>query len=254
MKHAVILAGLSAAFALSSTFAIGQEIETFDSPNPQQVGNTNFAFSPSNSGSFSPGSGSTITDNPTNVEIVSPNGGYGTGYKSIYTLDTPPPGGTNGVIDISSSNLLRLDVTINSGDAGLFVDLTDGPQDSYQYFFGYGLVGNAAADVPLVGETITQGANPNEIVLSVPLQIPETGRAPGKPAGNTLTAGYYDNAGTGKFDFTSIVNFRLEDDPGAVPSYDVSFNDLSGVTVPEPASLSLLAVGGLLAARRRRRA
>jgi predicted small secreted protein len=239
MKCFVICAGLGAALVVAPLVR-GQEIETFDSPDTLQVGNTNFAFSPPVQGSWAVADAGTITDQATDVNIQNTNAtgkaGYGTAYKSIYALDKPPPSLTNGVIDISSSNTLQLDLTITTGDAGPFVDLQDGEGDFWQYFYGYGLVGNAALDVPSQpGETITQGAAPNELILDVPLATP-----------------YADLGATGTFDFSQLVLFRLEDDPGPAAPFNISYNDLSAVVTPEPATLGLLGLGTILALRRRR--
>ena len=235
MKSFVFTVGLGSALTLGS-FACGQEIETFDSPNQLQ-GGSNFTFSPPIQGSWAVAKGGTVTDRASGVEITGSTG-YGTAYKSIYGLDTPPPGGTNGVVSILGSTTLQLDLTITTGDAGPFVDLQDGEGDFYQYFYGYGLVGGAANNAPPQepGETITQGATPNELILDVPLATP-----------------YSDLGGTGTFDFSQITLFRLEDDPGGNGAFDIQFNDLSGVTVPEPASIGALSLGALAMFRRRSR-
>lgn len=236
MKLFVICGGLGAAL-LVAPFVQGQEIETFDSPDTLQVGNTNFQFSPPIQGSWTIANGGSIDDEATGVEITG-NKGYGTAYKSIYALDKPPAGSglTNGVISIAGSNTLQLDLTITTGDAGPFVDLQDGEGDFWQYFYGYGLVGNASLDVPSQpGETIKQGAGSNELILDVPLATP-----------------YSDLGGTGTFDDSQITLFRLEDDPGGNGAFDITYNDLSGVVTPEPATLGLLGLSSLLSLRRRR--
>jgi hypothetical protein len=228
MNRFLVLAAMSAGLATSASLSYGQEIETFDSPNQTQTNPAgNFKFANPIQGAWASSNGGTLINNPTNLEITA-TGGYGTAYHNFYSQDTP------NVIDISGSSTLQLDVTINSGDAGLFVDLQDGEGDFWQYAFGYGLVGTGNAPPQEPGETITQLGN-NELDLDIPLATPT------------------NNEGSSTFDFTQLVLFRLEDDPGGNPAYDISFNDLSAVNLPEPASLSIGAVGCLLAARRRRR-
>jgi len=212
MKRAAIFAASVAGIAgLVPVMAAAQEIETFDSPNQTQVGNGNFKFANPISGSWASSNGGVITNNPTNITITtnapSNVGGYGTAYHNIYSQDNPS------VIDISGSNMLQLDVTVNSGDAGLFVDLQDGEGDYWQYFYGYGLTGSGNAPPQEPGETITQLPN-NELILDVPLATP------------------YNNEGSPTFDFTQLVLFRLEDDPGPSLANSISFNDLSAVFVP----------------------
>jgi len=227
-RFAVFAAGIG--ICLATALASAQEIETFDSPNETQSGNGSFAFADPIQGSWSSGEGGIITDNPTNITITTNppagDGGYGTAYHNIYLQDTP------NVINISGSSTLQLDATINSGDAGLFVDLQDGEGDIWQYFYGYGVVGSGNAPPQEPGETITQLAN-NELILDVPLATP------------------YNNNGFSTFDFTQLVLFRLEDDPGASLQNSISFNDLSAVNVPEPASLGIGALACIFFARRR---
>jgi len=213
MKRTAVLAAAVAGIAGLASVAGAQEIETFDSPNQTQIGNGNFAFANPIQGSWASSNGGVITDNPTNITITtnapSNVGGYGTAYHNIYSQDNPS------VIDISGSNALQLDVTINSGDAGLFVDLQDGEGDYWQYFYGYGLVGSGNAAPQEPGETITQLPD-NELVLDVPLATP------------------YNTEGSPTFDFTQLVLFRLEDDPGPSLANSISYNDLSAVTVNLP--------------------
>jgi hypothetical protein len=71
-----------------------------------------------------------------------------------------------------------------------------------------------------------------------------------------ITGGDYFQ-GSGVQDLSSISQLNMGIDPGAFATtpYSVSFNDLSftNVTAPEPGSLSTMALGLLLLARRRRR-
>lgn len=227
MKRFAVLAAAALTAVISASPLFGQEIETFDSPNELAIGNGNFAWG----GPMGPGwTAAATTDHATYVEESCT--GYGTDYHNMYYQNTNP------VTDISNSTYLQLDVTINSGDSGLIVDLQDGEFDYWTYHFGYGLTGNAAADQSALGSAdtgaiITQGALPNEEILDVPLNTP------------------YSTGGTG-FDFTQLDTFRVEDDPGGAVAYDIDLNDLSAVNLPEPASLSLFAGACLLAARRRK--
>jgi len=214
-------AGMSV--CLATAMASAQEIETFDSPNQTMTGNANFKFANPVQGSWS--DAGAIVNNPTSISIQT--NGYGTAYHSIYGQDTP------NVINISGSSMLQLDVTINSGDAGLFVDLQDGEGDYWQYAYGYGLVGSGNAPPQEPGETITELGN-NELLLDIPLDMPT------------------NTEGSPTFDFTQLVLFRLEDDPGGSPTNNISFNDLSAVNVPEPASFGMATLGCIFLARRRR--
>lgn len=240
MRRISILAGLGVAVAMSASLVHAQEIETFDSPNELQTNGGNYQQT-NDSGSWESRNDPTITYGSTYYEISAT--GYGSGYHSIYADDKPPAGSglSNGVVNIGSSNALALDVSINNGTtAGLIVDLQDGEGDYITYDFGYGLTGNPAVDslngTLLPGETVTAGRNGNDEVLTVPYADASYANDPNTP--NT-------------FDYTALVLFRLENDPGGAAS-DVSYYDLSAVSVPEPASLSILAIGGLLAGRRRR--
>lgn len=227
MKRIAVLAASAALAVISGSACFGQEIQTFDSPNQTQVGNGNFQWG----GPLGPTwlAANTI-DNPTNVEEVA--SGYGTDYHNIFTQDNP------GTLDVSHSQYLQLDMTLHSGVSGLIVDLQDGEFDYWTYHFGYGLTGNAAADQAALGSAdtgaiITQGADPNEEILDVPLNTPAS-------------------TGGTSFDFTQLVLFRVEDDPGGAVAYDISLNDLSAVNLPEPAGISFAAAACLLAARRNR--
>lgn len=227
MKRFAVFAAAGLTLALAASRAGAQEIETFDSPNQTQNGNGNFAFANPIQGAWN---ASEITDNPTSITISWPSG-YGTAYHNFYNQDTPQ------AINVSGSSTLQADITIPSGDSGLFIDLQDGEGDFWQYFWGYGLTGAASADqggLP-AGYSITQGAAPNEVILDAPLASPT------------------NKNGSPTFDFTSLVLFRLEDDPGSGTNNVISFNDLSAVNVPEPASFGIGAMACVFFARRRRR-
>ncbi|CAN5423121.1 hypothetical protein BH09PLA1_BH09PLA1_27220 [soil metagenome] len=60
-------------------------------------------------------------------------------------------------------------------------------------------------------------------------------------------------AGTGVLNTHQIVNMNIEIDPDPTNDfYTATFNDVSAVSVPEPASLAACALGALLVGRRRR--
>ncbi len=231
MNRSILYAALAGVVVVP--VARATQIESFDSPNllqdPAKNGNsTNYrlikdsvSYLPSNA-TVQETFGSTFWEISTTPLPGKP--GYGSGYHNIYSQNKPPPGSplTNGVIDISGNNMLQLDVTINNGTgAGLFIDLMDGQGDFWQYFYGYGLTGNAANDTPNAapGVTITQGALPNEEILRVPLATP-----------------HLDIFETGSFDFSQVTLYRIENDPGTPaggtgnPS-DTSFYDLSAVNI-----------------------
>lgn len=240
MKRISILAGLGLAVAMSASWAHGQEIETFDNPNELQTNGGNYQQT-NDGGSWESRNSPTITYGSTYYEISAT--GYGTGYHSIYGDDKPPAGSglSNGVVNVSGSSALALDVSINNATtAGLLVDLQDGEGDYITFYMGYGLTGNPSVDslngTLGPGETVTPGSNGNDEVLTIPFADASYANDPNTPD---------------TFDYSSLVLFRLEDDPAGGPS-DVSFYDLSAVNVPEPASLGLFALAGSLVLRRRR--
>jgi autotransporter-associated beta strand protein len=183
MNRNVILAALAASSGLVVSAASGQELETFDNP---------YALTLRFDGWSKPGSH--LTSLPTAFETSAT--GYGSGYENIF----PNRGAA---IDLSSSNTLQLDVTVNSGVAGFLVDLDDGEGDEFTYTFGYGFV---------PGGGINGG---NEYILQQPFDAPSS--VP---------------QGPGTFDFSQITGYNIELDPGSdTQSYDVLWNDISGVTV-----------------------
>jgi MYXO-CTERM domain-containing protein len=154
-----------------------------------------------------------LNSGPTSFDVQAK--GYGSGYKYLG-----PP------IDASADNTVQLDATVNAGTAGFVIDISDANNNGLQYAW-YGLT---------PGGGVGGG---NEYILTMP-----------------ISAGTFFG-GTGMPDWTNITQLNIGVDPGAFASvpYSVSFNDLSTTTVaaPEPAGLGLVALGMLLAARRRRR-
>jgi hypothetical protein len=241
MKRIVVL-GLGAGLGLGTITSIAgaQEIQTFDTPNQTQTSpNSNFKFSNPISGSWGTTGAVNYQATDVNIDVTGTNGGYGTAYYNIDTMDTPS------VIDISGSSYLQLDVTfVNNNTNGLIVDLQDGEGDYWTYHYGYGLTGILAADQAAAagsgdpGEIVSAGLATGEEILDVPLATP------------------FSTGGSPTFDFTQLVLFRLEDDPGgsgAAFDDDINFNDISAVNVPEPASLSLAGLGSLLLLARKPR-
>ncbi|HEY1921276.1 MAG TPA: hypothetical protein VGG44_00810, partial [Tepidisphaeraceae bacterium] len=180
MNRCVILASFGVSFGILPWVASAQEVETFDSP--YSLTNRYGAWSHP---------GSSLTSHPTYFETAATD--YGSGYKEIYPS----------IVDISASNTLQLDVTVNSGVAGFLVDLDDGEGDEWQWLFGYGLI---------PGGGIGGG---NEYILQQPFSTP-----------------YTVEQGAGTFDFSQITGYNIELDPGSpTQAYDVNWNDLSGVNL-----------------------
>jgi len=185
MNRSVILAALAVSSGIVSA-AGAQEIATFD--NPYGLTNRYDAWSHP---------AASLVSHPTYFETAATD--YGSGYKNIY----PSQGAA---IDVSTSNTLQLDVTVNSGVAGFLIDLDDGEGDEWQWLFGYGLI---------PGGGVGGG---NEYILQQPFDAPVA-----------------VEQGTGTFDFSAITGYNIELDPGSpTQSYDVDWNDLSGVTVAAP--------------------
>jgi hypothetical protein len=154
----------------------------------------------------------TLTSGPTSYGIQSQ--GYGSGYKYL---------GQN--IDARGNDTVQVDVTVNAGVAGFVIDISDKDNNGQQYAW-YGLV---------PGGGIGGG---NNYLLTMPI-------ASGSFFG-----------GTGVIDLANVSQLNIGIDPGAAAGipYNVSFNDLSltSSATPEPACLSVAALGLILAARRRR--
>jgi hypothetical protein len=217
MKKLAVIAAFATA-GIYASYAGAQEIATFDNPYALTQRYASWTNSNITAGK------TTLTSNPTNYETAS-TAGYGSGYFQIYPK----------VIDISQSQYLQLDFTVNSGVAGMLVDLDDGEGDEYQYLFGYG-------HIP--GGGMNGG---NEYIVDVPLATPY----------NVINS-YNQPGQTIPFDFSQIVAYNIELDPGSAPAggpnpYDVSWNDLSAVNLPEPASLGLGSLAFAALASRRRK-
>ena len=142
----------------------------------------------------------TITSAPTYWETASTQG-YGSCLYNYYTT-------TGNHFDATGYGMIQLSFTINSGDAGMFVDLDDGEglnnPDQYQWMMGgYGL-------------------QPGTYVIDEPINYPTA----------KLQAAD-QNAWVTGFDVSHITAMNFELDPGATGSvqnpYDVTWSDLSAV-------------------------
>jgi autotransporter-associated beta strand protein len=183
MNRTVILAALAASTGIVASAASAQELEAFNNPYALTLRFDSWSKP-----------GTHLTSLPTAFETSATD--YGSGYEDIF----PNRGAA---IDLSSSNTLQLDVTVNSGVAGFLVDLDDGEGDEFTYTFGYGFV---------PGGGIGGG---NEYILQQPFDAPS-----GIPQG------------AGTFDFSQITGYNIELDPGSpTQSYDVLWNDISGVNI-----------------------
>jgi hypothetical protein len=171
--------------------------------------------------------GSTVTPTPTGIEVVNPiSAGYGGEYFSI-----------NSPVLIANPNAadLQLTLTVN-GDASGYVWFSPGQlviNDSsgiYYYnepYNGYGNGGNPANAV----------WNGNTVTCTVPLQILEQAAI--------QTTG------------VTVYGFNLDLDPAVIStgtgSFDVTYNSIQIIPVPEPTTLALVGLGllGLFGLRRR---
>ena len=190
-RLAVLAASTSSLALLPSLGPAQVEIENFHNFNPDNYYGSWQEFPPN----------TTITSNPTNWETASTDG-YGSCYYGYYTDN----GGAH--IDATGEGMIQLSFTINSGDAGMFVDFDDGEGDFWQWMMGgYGLTpGTYVIDEPL---------NKPTAILPSPI----TGGARSTPPAG--------------FDFSQITGMNFELDPGAVGTvqnpYDVTWTDLSAV-------------------------
>jgi autotransporter-associated beta strand protein len=183
-----LLAASTSGLTLLPSFGHAQvEIENFHNFNPD---NYYDAW-------LDPPPFTTITSGPTNWETASTQG-YGSCYYGYYTDN----GGAH--IDATGEGMLQLSFTINSGDAGMLIDLDDGEGDECLWRMGgYGLQpGTYVIDVPL--------SSPSAYELTAPRDLPPSG-----------------------FDPSQITGMNFELDPGATNGnpnpYDVTWTDLSAV-------------------------
>lgn len=189
-RRLAFLAASGTGLAIATSAASGQVIENFDDFAPTQKYNA-WTY---------PAPFTVITSTATDWEVFSdamagPNhNAYGSCYYDIYDSAQGP------AINCGASNALQLAFNVNSGGAGLLVDLDDGEGDTWQYLFGYGIT-------------------PGSYVLDVPFNSPSSEPVVASPPT------------PGGFDFSSITGFNLECDPGTYTSYDVSWLNLSAVTV-----------------------
>jgi hypothetical protein len=143
--------------------------------------------------------------------------------------------------------------------------ITAGPTSWEVASYGYGSLWKYMGDINGAGNTqirltIDIAGDPGVLAGPIVDLIDEHGTWAtfawyGQTAGShVLTA---DLSGApANFDFSDIQHIHLECDPGAFAGlYDLTFRDLSLISVPEPGCLSLLALGAAsaLVARRRMR-
>ena len=235
MKRSILVAALGIGFAMAASAANAQvtPIADFDAPYPPTSGTgpggTFPSYAYANYGAWAdPGATNSL---PTYWETNST--GYGSNFFNIYFANYGP------TVDISSDNTLQLNVDVVSGTAGFLVDLYDGEGGGWQYQLGYGY-------------------GPGNYTLDVPLDDPSNVDAYEAPNPLNPTQIDYDFGGLESgLDLSQIISYHLELDPGSTAgvanSYDVYWEGLGGVSVPEPASLGMGAVGCMLFLRLCRR-
>lgn len=122
----------------------------------------------------------------------------------------------------------------SSPPIGTFATTTGTVVTDWRFTAGGGFVGNSQSSVPM---TLVNG-------VDSPAWTSLSNTSPG--GGFTWTAGFFPGA-VMQQDFTLFGNYT--GGPGGTWVIDVP---VTSVTIPEPGALALLAVGGLVAARRRR--
>jgi autotransporter-associated beta strand protein len=186
-NRVALLAAATSAVALLPSLGYAQvEIQNFNN------------FTPDNYYGSWDTAGATLTSNPTNWETASQSGGYGSVYYDYYDDNS------GAHINASAYNMLQLSFTVNSGDAGMFVDLDDGEGDTWRWMMGgYGL-------------------QPGSYVIDIPT-----------PDEDEIRATATRNLPIGGFDFSEITGMNFELDPGATSGvnnpYDVTWTDFSAV-------------------------
>jgi hypothetical protein len=177
-NRCIALAVLGTSWAMMASARADVEVENFHSPFTLDAtyGSWGAPFT-------------TLTSNPTDWEVQSQH--YGSGYKYLG-----PP------IDGTGYDTVQVNVTVNSGVAGVLIDLTDSTNNGESYRF-YGLTpGNG-----------TNGTN--NYTLTEP-----------------LASGTYFY-GTGVLNIADITQMNIEIDPGpSTAPYDVLFNDVSLIKAP----------------------
>jgi autotransporter-associated beta strand protein len=187
-RLALLAASTSGLTVLPSLGHAQVEIESFHNFNPDVYYDTWLLPPPT----------TTITSAPTYWETAS-TAGYGSCYYSYYNDNS------GAHIDATGEGMLQLSFTINSGDAGMLIDLDDGEGDEWLWKMGgYGL-------------------QPGTYVIDEPLNSP--------PA--IVEMGANRNLPPSGFDFSQITGMNFELDPGATNGnpnpYDVTWTDLSAV-------------------------
>lgn len=168
-------------------------------------------------GTFGSSAATTFTSGPTSFRVQSVNGGFGGFFKDLPALSV------NG----SAENAIEFDVTVSSTTSGLaFLAVlgdTDFTEAAYRFY------------APTAGT----------YVVTLPLS----------PIPNTVTGvgdSFYSSEGGTPGLFKEDIDFiHVQVDSGG--AYDLSFNNLRLVTIPEPTSLAALGAAGTLLGRRRRR-
>jgi hypothetical protein len=216
------LATLALAGGLTATSALAQVTVLSDFHN-FHLSATYANWDVDGSAIFNGGTGFTpiITSGPTNFRVVAQ--GYGSG-----AYDFPSP------VSAPGATMFELTFTINHAmihpdNTGLWfgpnLDISDGTHMVHL------TASNAGANYLSYGPYVGPGTY-------------------------TLTGALTDQSGGAPLDTTTITAFNLELDPaeyGAASPYDITYTRLALITVPEPATASLLVLGAaaLFMARRR---
>ncbi len=195
-KRSVILAASATVAALVTSAASAQVIEGFDDFAPSQKFDA-WTY---------PAPYTVITSTSTGYEVFAQEvpglttTPYGSGYAQLNAAGP--------AIDCGADNYVQLMFTVNNDvneakagytqGVGPLVDLDDGEGDEWQYSFGFGY-------------------GPGVYIVDVPFNVPYSepmAASPPTPGG---------------FDFTQITGLNVEADPGTNKSYDITYQNLSGV-------------------------